>query len=303
MPIHRPAGSRLRRGCRRRPCRRGGHRHLLARCGLRVLLVDRGRFGTDTLSTHALMRGGVLQLSRWGLLDKIVAAGTPAGAPRDVPLRRCRRAGHHQAGQRRGRPVRAAANRARPDPGQRRRRRGRRRPVRHRRGRPRPRPPRCRHRRRRPDPTARRSAPGPGSSSAPTASVPRSPHGPARRSSASGPRRRRHLRLLDRPADRRLRVELPPRRRRRCHPDQRRPGMRVRQRVAASASAGAVSRRSSRSSRSPLPTSPSGSRPRRRRAHCARSAGGPATCADRGDQAGRSSATRATSRIRSAPTG
>jgi 2-polyprenyl-6-methoxyphenol hydroxylase-like FAD-dependent oxidoreductase len=51
--------------------------YLLARSGLRILLVDRGRYGTDTLSTHALMRGGVLQLSRWGLLEKIIAAGTP----------------------------------------------------------------------------------------------------------------------------------------------------------------------------------------------------------------------------------
>ena len=50
---------------------------LLARHGLGVLLVDRGHYGADTLSTHALMRGGVLQLSRWGLLDKIIAAGTP----------------------------------------------------------------------------------------------------------------------------------------------------------------------------------------------------------------------------------
>jgi len=50
---------------------------LLARAGLRVLVVDRGRYGTDTLSTHALMRGGVLQLRRWGLLDSVVAAGTP----------------------------------------------------------------------------------------------------------------------------------------------------------------------------------------------------------------------------------
>ena len=50
---------------------------LLARAGLRVLLVDRGRYGSDTMSTHALMRGGVLQLSRWGLLDAVVAAGTP----------------------------------------------------------------------------------------------------------------------------------------------------------------------------------------------------------------------------------
>lgn len=51
---------------------------LLARRGLRVLVVDRGRYGTDTLSTHALMRGGVLLLSRWGVLDRITAAGTPA---------------------------------------------------------------------------------------------------------------------------------------------------------------------------------------------------------------------------------
>ncbi len=50
---------------------------LLARHGLRTLVLDAGRLGTDTLSTHALMRGGVLQLSRWGLLDAVVAAGTP----------------------------------------------------------------------------------------------------------------------------------------------------------------------------------------------------------------------------------
>jgi len=50
---------------------------LLARGGLRVLLVDRGQEGTDTLSTHALMRGGVLQLHRWGVLPEI-AAITPA---------------------------------------------------------------------------------------------------------------------------------------------------------------------------------------------------------------------------------
>lgn len=50
---------------------------LLARAGLRVLIVDRSRPGADTLSTHALMRGGVLQLTRWGLLDKVTAADTP----------------------------------------------------------------------------------------------------------------------------------------------------------------------------------------------------------------------------------
>lgn len=50
---------------------------LLARAGLSVVLLDRERPGADTLSTHALMRGGVLQLFRWGLLDQVVAAGTP----------------------------------------------------------------------------------------------------------------------------------------------------------------------------------------------------------------------------------
>jgi 2-polyprenyl-6-methoxyphenol hydroxylase-like FAD-dependent oxidoreductase len=50
---------------------------LLARRGLRVLAVDRDRYGTDTLSTHALMRGGVLQLHRWGILEGLRAEGTP----------------------------------------------------------------------------------------------------------------------------------------------------------------------------------------------------------------------------------
>src|SRR6186713_2206399 len=40
---------------------------LLARAGLHVLNVERSPAGTDTLSTHALMRAGVLQLCRWGL--------------------------------------------------------------------------------------------------------------------------------------------------------------------------------------------------------------------------------------------
>jgi flavin-dependent dehydrogenase len=50
---------------------------LLARAGLNVLIVEQGARGADTLSTLALMRAGVLQLSRWGLLDAIKAAGTP----------------------------------------------------------------------------------------------------------------------------------------------------------------------------------------------------------------------------------
>jgi len=50
---------------------------LLARRGARVLAVERGAHGADTLSTHALMRAGVLQLARWGLLERLEAAGTP----------------------------------------------------------------------------------------------------------------------------------------------------------------------------------------------------------------------------------
>jgi len=51
---------------------------LLARAGVRVVLLDRGTYGSDTLSTHGLMRAGVLQLDRWGLLPRLIAAGTPA---------------------------------------------------------------------------------------------------------------------------------------------------------------------------------------------------------------------------------
>jgi len=51
---------------------------LLARAGARVALVERAAYGTDTVSTHALMRAGVHQLHRWGLLDEIVATGVPA---------------------------------------------------------------------------------------------------------------------------------------------------------------------------------------------------------------------------------
>jgi flavin-dependent dehydrogenase len=50
---------------------------LLARRGLSVLLVDRDRRGADTLSTLAMMRAGVLQLRRWGLLEQVRATGAP----------------------------------------------------------------------------------------------------------------------------------------------------------------------------------------------------------------------------------
>ena len=50
---------------------------LLARAGAKVLMVDRQKYGSDVVSTHALMRAGVIQLSRWGLLSKLMATGTP----------------------------------------------------------------------------------------------------------------------------------------------------------------------------------------------------------------------------------
>ncbi len=50
---------------------------LLARAGARVALVERSAPGTDTVSTHAFMRAGVLQLSRWGVLPAVREAGTP----------------------------------------------------------------------------------------------------------------------------------------------------------------------------------------------------------------------------------
>ena len=50
---------------------------LLAQAGLRVLAVDRQSYGSDTLSTHALMRPAVMQLSRWGLLQPLIRSGAP----------------------------------------------------------------------------------------------------------------------------------------------------------------------------------------------------------------------------------
>ncbi|TWF92803.1 flavin-dependent dehydrogenase [Saccharopolyspora dendranthemae] len=56
---------------------------LLARAGHRVLLLDRGEFPSDTISTHVIHQPGVAALARWGLLDELRATGCP-------PLRRAR---------------------------------------------------------------------------------------------------------------------------------------------------------------------------------------------------------------------
>jgi len=51
---------------------------LLARSGHKVLLVDRMKFGSDIMSTHFVKRTGASLLDKWGLLDAVRAAGTPA---------------------------------------------------------------------------------------------------------------------------------------------------------------------------------------------------------------------------------
>lgn len=50
---------------------------LLARRGLRVLLLDRAHFPSDTLSTHVVHPRGVAALARWGLLQRLAASGCP----------------------------------------------------------------------------------------------------------------------------------------------------------------------------------------------------------------------------------
>jgi flavin-dependent dehydrogenase len=54
---------------------------LLAQKGHRVLMVDRAHFPSDTVSTHCVTPGGVLQLRRWGLLDRVVATNVPFVVP------------------------------------------------------------------------------------------------------------------------------------------------------------------------------------------------------------------------------
>jgi len=50
---------------------------LLARLGHDVVVADQATFPSDTPSTHAIARSGVVQLARWGLLDEVLASGAP----------------------------------------------------------------------------------------------------------------------------------------------------------------------------------------------------------------------------------
>jgi flavin-dependent dehydrogenase len=50
---------------------------LLARCGYRVLLLDKAPFPSDIMSTHFIHVPGVARLSKWGLLDNVAASNCP----------------------------------------------------------------------------------------------------------------------------------------------------------------------------------------------------------------------------------
>lgn len=50
----------------------------LAQRGYRVLLIDRAKFPSDTMSTLYLQEEAISALSRWGLLEAVVATGCPA---------------------------------------------------------------------------------------------------------------------------------------------------------------------------------------------------------------------------------
>ncbi|WAL67974.1 NAD(P)/FAD-dependent oxidoreductase [Amycolatopsis cynarae] len=49
----------------------------LARAGKRVVVLDRSRFPSDTLSTHLLWPGGLAELRALGALDRVEALGAP----------------------------------------------------------------------------------------------------------------------------------------------------------------------------------------------------------------------------------
>jgi flavin-dependent dehydrogenase len=51
---------------------------LAAKAGLKVLLIDRHRFPSDTISTSYIHQSGCIRLKKWGMLNKIAASGCPA---------------------------------------------------------------------------------------------------------------------------------------------------------------------------------------------------------------------------------
>ena len=50
---------------------------LIAALGIRVLLIDKCQFPSDTISTHCITLPGLHHLARWGLIQKIIATSAP----------------------------------------------------------------------------------------------------------------------------------------------------------------------------------------------------------------------------------
>ena len=61
---------------------------LLARLGHDVVVLDQASFPSDTTSTHAIARSGVVQLHRWGLLDAVTGQRRPGHQAGHVPCPR-----------------------------------------------------------------------------------------------------------------------------------------------------------------------------------------------------------------------
>ena len=57
---------------------------LLGRAGHRVLLVDRDTFPSDTMSTSYMQMDAIVRMRRWGLQERLEAAGTPSFAALNV---------------------------------------------------------------------------------------------------------------------------------------------------------------------------------------------------------------------------
>src|SRR5262245_29759486 len=51
---------------------------LLSRAGMKVLLLDKATFPSDSISTHYIHNSGTCRLRRWGLLDRVKSTGAPA---------------------------------------------------------------------------------------------------------------------------------------------------------------------------------------------------------------------------------
>jgi flavin-dependent dehydrogenase len=68
---------------------------LLGRAGHRVLLVERGAFGTEIPHGHFIHRGGPARLAKWGLLERVIATNCPAVTQQTLDVCGFTLTGHH----------------------------------------------------------------------------------------------------------------------------------------------------------------------------------------------------------------